>query len=350
MEVKMAMDKVMISAKDVAELAGVSRSAVSRTYTPGASVSATTRERVMRAAEELGYHVNHLARGLVRNRSGIVCLIVSELATPYRASLVRLLTQHLQDAGKIAMLINTDRSDDSVSQALQQAINFRADASFVLSGMPDSGIARLCHKHGQRLVLINRNDTLPGSLSIRLDNEEAAGRVVMAFARAGCRRIAFANSLAGTPSLMARERGFLQAAEAAGLEVSVERFGTTSYESGQILAHRLLTRRERPDAVFCVTDLLACGFMDEARHRFGLRIPEDLCVAGYDDIPQAAWSSYNLTTFTQPVALFAQDAVSWLMAEEQKEENTMPTLGQEIPGETRLYHADFVWRGTIRGA
>jgi DNA-binding LacI/PurR family transcriptional regulator len=247
------------------------------------------------------------------------------------------------------MLINTDRSDDSVSQALQQAINFRADASFVLSGMPDSAIARLCHRHGQRLVLINRNDALPGSLSINLDNEEAAGTVMMAFVRAGCRRIAFANSLAGTPSLMARERGFLQAAEAAGLAVSVERFGTTSYESGQILAHRLLTRRERPDAVFCVTDLLACGFMDEARHRFALRIPEDLCVAGFDDIPQAGWSSYNLTTFTQPVEQFAREAVAWLVAEEENEENMAPALGQEMPGETRMYHADFIWRSTIRG-
>jgi len=345
----MAVEKSVVSAQDVAELAGVSRSAVSRTFTPGASVSAATRKRVMAAAETLGYHVNHLARGLVRNRSGIVCLIVSELATPYRASLVRLVTQHLQEAGKIAMLINTDRSDDSVSQALQQAINYRADASFVLSGMPESAIARLCHKHGQRLVLINRNDALPGSLSINLDNEEAASRVVMAFARAGCNKLAFANSLAGTPSLMARERGFLQAAQAAGLSVSVERFGTTSYESGQILAHRLLTRRARPDAVFCVTDLLACGFMDEARHRFSLRIPEDLCVAGYDDIPQAAWSSYHLTTFAQPVEQFARDAVQWLIAEEQKEGELPPPPGLEMPGETRLYHADFIWRGTVRG-
>ncbi|MCS3605636.1 DNA-binding LacI/PurR family transcriptional regulator [Erwinia rhapontici] len=345
----MAMEKAVVSAKDVAERAGVSRSAVSRTFTTGASVSAVTRKRVMQAAEELGYHVNHLARGLVRNRSGLVCLIVSELATPYRASLVRLVTQHLQEAGKIAMLINTDRSDDSVSHALQQAINYRADASFVLSGMPESAIARQCHKHGQRLVLINRNDVLPGSLSINLDNEDAASRVVMAFARAGCQHVAFANSLAGTPSLMARERGFLQAAEAAGLKVSVEHFGTTSYESGQILAHRLLTRRDRPDAVFCVTDLLACGFMDEARHRFSLRIPQDLCVAGYDDIPQAAWSSYHLTTFTQPVDRFARDAVEWLVNEEQREDSQPAALDEEMPGETRMYHADFIWRGTIRG-
>lgn len=75
-------DKVFVSADEVARKAGVSRSAVSRTFTPGASVSEKTRQKVMEAAEELGYHVNQLARGLMRNESGIVCLIVSDVATP----------------------------------------------------------------------------------------------------------------------------------------------------------------------------------------------------------------------------------------------------------------------------
>ncbi len=81
--------KPSVSAHDVAERAGVSRSAVSRTFTPGASVSPETRERVLKAADELGYHVNHLARGLMRRESGIVCLIVSDAATPYRSALLR---------------------------------------------------------------------------------------------------------------------------------------------------------------------------------------------------------------------------------------------------------------------
>src|ERR1051325_4488054 len=103
--------KLFVSAQEVAERAGVSRSAVSRTFTPGASVSPETRRKVLEAAEELGYHVNQLARGLMRNESGIVCLIVSEISTPYRSALIRALTQQLQLSGKVAMLINTDRSD-----------------------------------------------------------------------------------------------------------------------------------------------------------------------------------------------------------------------------------------------
>jgi len=343
----MQNDKTVVSAQDVANRAGVSRSAVSRTYTPGASVSDVTRARVMKAAQELGYHVNHLARGLVRNRSGIVCLIVSEIATPYRAMLLSRLTQFLQDAGKVAMVINTDRSDNSVSGALQQAINFRADASIILSGMPDRAITQQCYKHGQCIILINRDETLPGSLSINLDAIREAETAVMAFQRAGCRHLAFANSLAGTPSLMKREASFVAAAERAGLAVTVERMGNTSYESGQLLAQRLLSRHQRPDAVFCVTDLVACGFMDEARQRFSLKIPEDLCVIGYDNIPQAGWASYNLTTFAQPVDIFARDAVKWLTDAGQGETGSVPQGEQEH--HTLLYQADVVWRGSVRG-
>ena len=328
--------KFYVSANEVAERAGVSRSAVSRTFTPGASVSPETRRRVMEAADALGYHVNHLARGLMRNESGIVCLIVSEVATPYRSALLSMLTQKLQNAGKVAMLVNTDRSDGSVDRALKQAIRYRADASIIMSGLPDKSITQMCLKNGQRLVLINRDDDQVGALRINLDDYEAGSKIVTAFLRAGCRRLAFANSEAGTPSLMARERGFIDAAKRLGLDVVVERFGWTGYEAGQVLARRLLTREERPDGVFCATDLLACGFMDTARREFSVVIPEQLCVAGFDNIEQAAWKSYELTTFAQPVEDIATEAVRWLDAEPSHDTNRVQL------------HADFVWRSSIR--
>ncbi|WP_112412992.1 LacI family DNA-binding transcriptional regulator [Rhizobium sp. BK312] len=326
-----------VSAEEVAQRAGVSRSAVSRAFTPGASVSEATRQKVLQAAEELGYQVNHLARGLMRNESGIVCLIVSDVATPYRSALLRELTLHLQLAGKVAMLINTDRSDGSVNKALQQAIRYRADASVILSGLPDKSITQLCLRSGQRLVLINRDEDQSGPLHINLDDREAAARVVTAFVRAGCARLAFANSEAGTPSLMAREEGFITAAREHGLNVVVERHGWTGYEAGQIVAQRLLTRKERPDAVFCATDLLACGFMDAARHQFSLSIPQQLCVVGFDDIEQASWSSYRLTTFSQPVTAIAREAVAWLAE------------SGIVKGKSLTMQADLVWRDTIRG-
>lgn len=329
--------KIFVSAKEVADRAGVSRSAVSRTFTPGASVSDETRRRVVEAADALGYHVNRLARGLMRNESGIVCLIVSELDTPYRARLIRSLTRELQGASKIAMLINTDRSGSSIDQALQQAISYRADASIILSGMPDKSISDVCFKSGQRLVLINRDENRDGALMINLHDHEAARRAFIALLRAGCRSFAFANSDVKTPSLMAREAGFCAAAREHGFEVTVERFGTTTYQSGVVLAQRLMTRENRPDAIFCANDLLACGLMDTARHQFRLAVPSDLCVLGFDDIEQASWTSYDLTTFAQPVDRIAAEAVTWL-CQSSNEEATICKLDAEL-----------IWRGSVRG-
>lgn len=322
----------------MAERAGVSRSAVSRTFTPGASVAPETRRRVLLAAEELGYHVNQLARGLMLKESGIVCLVASDMATPYRGELIRALTEALQANGKIAMIINTDRSDSSVDLALRQTIRYRADASIVLSGMPDKSITRLCLQNGQRIVLINRDDEMEGPFRINLNDADAAKTAVIAFLRAGCRKLALANSTACTPSLMARESSFVETARAFGLDVAVERFGATNYESGKELARRLLTRADRPDAVFCVTDLIACGFMDAARHEFSLRIPEDLCVVGFDDIEQAGWSSYDLTTFAQPVNEIAARAAHWL-ALPLDDPAQAPSVRIQVP---------IVWRRSVR--
>jgi DNA-binding LacI/PurR family transcriptional regulator len=330
------MKKNFVSAQDVATLAGVSRSAVSRAFTQGASISGETRHRVLTAATTLGYQVNHLARGLMVDRSGIVCLIVTEMDTPYRARMVRLLTQALQDAGSVAMVINTDRSDESVTKALQQTMAYRADASILLSGLPDRSIVQRCLDNGQRIVLINRDDPMEGPHRINLDDAGAARQGLNAFLAAGCRRLAFANSAVGTPSLMAREAGFVAAAHEQGLSVAVARHGATLYPSGMALAHDLLTRVDRPDAIFCVTDLIACGVMDVARQQYGLRIPEDLSIIGFDDIEQAGWGAYELTTFAQPLEAIAIATVAALADDTAA-----------APVDLRM-QAPLIWRGSVR--
>jgi DNA-binding LacI/PurR family transcriptional regulator len=178
-----------VSARDVADLAGVSRAAVSRSFTPGASVSPKTRAKVMAAADALGYQVNRLARGLIRAETGLVALIVAEINTPHRSDLLAALTERLQHAGKVALVINTDRSDGDVERALEQAVAYRTDAAVVLSGMPARSLTDTCLRYGMRLVLINRDEERPGSLLIRLDDASAGRRAFAALHAAGCRRI-----------------------------------------------------------------------------------------------------------------------------------------------------------------
>ena len=330
------MTKRQVSAKDVAELAGVSRTAVSRAFTPGASVAKDTRARIEAAAEQLGYQVNHLARGLITARTNLVALIAAEVNTPYRSALLAALTERLQSAGKVGLLINTDRSDDSVAQALRQAIAYRTDAAIVLSGMPDGSLSETCLKNGMRLVLINRNELRPGTLTIRVDDEDAGRRAFAALWAAGCRRLALANSRAGTASLEDRAAGFRAAAAATGVDIAEEAIGATSYQTGLDLGTRLLGGPDRPDGIFCTTDLIACGVMDAARTRFRLSVPNDVSVIGFDDIEQAGWEAYALTTFRQPVEDIARAAVATLASETAE-------APQRITIPTRL-----MWRSSIR--
>ncbi len=300
-----------VSAKMVAERAGVSRSAVSRTFTDGASVSEETRRKVLEAADALGYHVNHLARQL-RERSNIVCLIVSDMTTPIRSGMLDILTRKLQAAGKITVVLNTESDEASVGRAMKLTLHYRADATVVLSGTPSSSLVRTALANGQQVILINRDDRLNGTENVAVDNAMAAREALFLLRRAGCQRIALATSSARTPSLIARERQFVDEGHRYGVPVSVVEAGPTSYRSGFDVARRLFARSNPPDGVFCVTDLLALGFMDAARHEFGLRVPQDLCVIGFDNIEQAGWESYQLTTFEQPLERMASHVVDLL--------------------------------------
>jgi len=319
----------------VAERAGVSRSAVSRTFTDGASVSSETRRKVLEAAGALGYHVNHLARGL-RERSNIVCLVVSNMTTPIRARMVDIMTRKLQASGWVTMVINSETDTESVSEALRQTLNYRADATVVLSGTPPASLIETCLANGQQVVLINRDDQLMGSSNLGVDNALAGREALFLLQRAGCRRLGLVTSNAGTASLVERERVFVDIARAQGLDVTVTEAGPTAYQSGADAARRVFGRSNEPDGVFCVTDLLALGFMDVARNEFGLKVPDDLCVIGFDDIEQADWRAYQLTTFAQPLAAMADRVVALLRAPE------------DAGVERQFFEPIPVWRRSVR--
>jgi DNA-binding LacI/PurR family transcriptional regulator len=330
--------KTLASAAEVAQLAGVSRSAVSRTFTQGASVSDETREKVLSAARQLNYHVNHLARGLSQEKSRPVCILGADLNAPYQASLLDAITQRLQMAGRAVMVINNAGGEANADKALRQTLHYRASATIVLSGTPPASLVETCIESGQHVILINRAGQFEGADHISIDHETAMADAHHMLARAGCRTMSVISSTIASASLTARERLFMVAAEVEGHHCTLLRAGPTSYATGREAARRLLTPRNRPEAVFCVTDLIACGFMDAARQEFGLRIPDDLCVIGFDNIDQAGWLSYRLTTFAQPLGEMAQ-AIAQMLEHSVEERTTATNL---------VYKAPPVWRSTVR--
>ncbi len=330
-------DRSFVSAEEVARLAGVSRSAVSRTFTEGASVSDATRKKVLHAADTLGYHVNHLARGLSHERSNIVGIVVSDIPTPYQARMLDEMTRQLQTIGKVGMVINTTGDAGSVANALRQTLNFRADGVIVLSGTPDASLIASCVANGQRVILINRSDHIAGPVNVAVENAENAREAYLMLRRAGCQRLAVVSSTAGTPSLMAREVAFTAAATQDGISIPVIKAGPTGYAAGAEAARQLFSRSAAPDGIFCVTDLLALGCMDAVRHSFGLSVPQDVSIVGFDDIEQAGWDSYALTTFRQPI--------------DEMVEHIVQLLSQTEPGEWAQTIAPFkpvpIWRRSV---
>jgi DNA-binding LacI/PurR family transcriptional regulator len=298
-----------VSAQAVAELAGVSRSAVSRAFTPGASIAPATLARVHEAAAALGYQVNDLARGLLANRSRLIGLVASDADSPFRAQMIASLSQALIKRGNVPAIINIGHTAEDIASASHQLLRYRAEATVFLSGSPPESLVELTRRNGQPLILINRAET--GLDSVQCDDKDGALQAFEALSLTGAACFAVINKANPSPSLAARERAFDRFAAAAGFKARIVRAGHSDYDGGREAARRLLENGPAPDAIFCVNDLMAFGALDYLRGA-GLRIPDDVSVIGFDDVPIAAWAAYRLTTLRQDPERIAEEVVSIL--------------------------------------
>jgi len=294
--------RAFVTAADVAKRAGVSRSAVSRTFTPGASVSKEMRERIQRAANHLGYRVNRLAQSLNRSHSNVVGLVGTDLQQPFHAELLAALSGALLSDGMQCMLLNAANAERDVGALIARVLEYRVSAIVVMSGTPPSRIVEECLNNGVPVILVNK--LLPNLAVDTVIADHAAGGRMAAeqLLAAGCRRLAVVSSGARTASLVGRIEAFRGCLAQAHVALRLWQEGAaTDYGTGYEAALALLAD-DGIDGVFCVTDLLALGFLDAARFERGRCVPDDLSVIGFDDIPPAAWSTYRLTTFHQPVS------------------------------------------------
>ncbi|WP_319518344.1 LacI family DNA-binding transcriptional regulator [uncultured Martelella sp.] len=292
-----------VSASDVARRAGVSRSAVSRTFTEGASVAPKTRARVMKAAEELGYRVNLLARTLHKQRSDLVGLVGANLSNPYISAQVDALTAALHGNGLQCMLLNLAGAEEDVENALAKLLEYRVRTVVLLSGAVPDTLVRLAAANGTRLVLINR--PLPDNIGRvdQIEADSAAGGALAAerLIAAGCRNVAVVLSASRTSAKLARAEAFIRVMAENNIPVTEWSQGRNTYETGIEAAHGLLSA-PGIDGVFGVTDEIALGVMNTARHELGLSVPDDVSVIGFDDAPISDWSSHRLTTIRQSLS------------------------------------------------
>lgn len=302
-----------VTSLDVARKAGVSQSAVSRVFTPGASASAATREKVMTAAGELGYRPNTLARAMITGQSRIIGLIVAYLDNQFYPMALEKLSHALQAKG-YHILVFMAENTGSVTPIVEELMAYQVDGIVMASVAMSNELAGRCDAAGIPVVMFNRGQDKGRHSQVTSDNI-AGGRAVATFLVAGGhQRIAHIAGWQGSSTGRDRARGFIDGLAEAGLEPAVVEDGMYKQDVAADLARRLFSSRSRPDAVFVGNDHMAFAVMDTLRFELGLSVPGDVSVVGYDDVPIAAWPAYDLTTIRQPVNQMVNTTVDTLLA------------------------------------
>lgn len=324
---------------DVAKLAGVSRSAVSRAFTPGANIAPETKDRVTQAAATLGYRVNSLARGLQQDHSGIVGLVASRLDTPLRSRQVRYLSEGLIREGYKPMLITVE-TPDHITELVDSLLSYNVAGMIFTSDSPPRALIEECGRMGLPVVLVNRAGVSNWGDRVVADNAAAGTLATETLVELGATNLGCLVPRKETYSVSGRSKEFLKAAERMGVPTEVLHAEDQGYDLARAgVCATDLAALDRIDGLFCATDLMAIGALDALRHDLGIAVPDRIQVLGFDDIEQAAWASYDLSTIRQDVAAQSNTVLRLLI--ERMEDNTLDKRVENEP-------LTVILRGTTR--
>ncbi len=316
---------------DVALRAGVSQSAVSRCYSPNASIAPATRERIILAANELGYSPNALAQALISRRTNLVAVLISSLTMLYYPEVLAELTERLT-VRNIRVLLFSLHAEGEVDDVLDQVWRHSVDGVICAARLSDEQIQMFEDRHVP-LVLYNRVSGTASAASVCCDSVAGERDLIGKLLAAGHKKFGI---IAGPQDSYVGEERRETASETLRqsgiLDVPVVR-GDFSYESGSTGLQALMANDASFDAVVCVSDQMAIGAIDAGREVFRLRIPEDLSVVGFDGSGPATWSSYQVTSVRQPVQRMTEAAVTMLV--ERIEDAS-------LPAERRLFTGQFI--------
>jgi len=328
-----------ITLKDVAKKAGVSASAVSRTFTDGASVSDATRLKVETAAHALGYTPNALASSLTTGRTRLIGLVSNNFHNPIFLEVFDLFTRGLQERGLRPLLVNlSDETDPahSVHMLQQYSVDGVVIASSTLTLMfsqafKDANIP-VVHSFG-------RHTSSPQVHVVGIDNVESGKTAARELVSRGYKSVAFLGGPADATSTQDRMEGFNQEMKKhKSVAVSHSFAEAYSFDAGRAEMLQLLAESSPAEAYFCGDDVLAIGVLS-ALHDSGLKVPQDVGIIGLNDMEMSGWENINLTTIKQPIEQIISSSIELIVA--------MLDDPERYP-EARIFPSTVVERGTLK--
>jgi DNA-binding LacI/PurR family transcriptional regulator len=286
-----------VTSIDVAKLAGVSQSAVSRAFTSGAAVSDKTRSKIMVAAKALKYRPNAIARTLSTNRSRIIGMVLSQLDNLFYPTVVDKLSRALQQHGYHLMLFFAEGRD--VDDALTQLLAYQLDGVVLASTTLSSRLAKECINANIPVVMFNRSADGAQASSVTSNNREG-GRMLGEFLlENGHSKIAYIAGREDSSTNRDREAGLSAALGAANLSIYRRAVGNYERDAAAIATRALFTGKNLPDSVVVASDHMAFAVIDTLRFELGKAVPTDVSVVSFDNVAQAEWPAYELTTIAQ---------------------------------------------------
>jgi LacI family transcriptional regulator len=299
---------------DVAREAGVSYSTVSRTLTGFKFVKPSTREKVLQAAEKLGYVPNQQARSLAGGHSNLIGVLTPALSNSYVSEILRGIDEALAESDYNLILYTTHRFQSKESSYVSTIINSGVDGLLLIVPLMSTPYLDTIHMQDFPYVLIDQADKGQKGSFITGTNRQGAYDATQYLIEMGHQRIAFIAGLEGLNSASERLLGYKTALSDHDIPVDENLIlnGNFRQQGGYNVAQKLLSLPELPTAIFAANDLSAFGALEACREH-GLRVPEDMSIVGFDDVPQASLVYPKLTTVRQPLAQMGREAVNLLL-------------------------------------
>jgi DNA-binding LacI/PurR family transcriptional regulator len=324
-----------VSIKDIARVAGVSHSTVSRALSDSPLVKAETKARIKRLAQEMGYAPDAIARSLVTQQTQTVGVVVTTITDPFIAEVVQGIEDTAHENDYAVILASSAAEPDREIAAVEMLRAKRVDSVIVTSSRVGALYLEHLERIGVPVVLINNHNEQSGryTFSVSVDNRHGGHLAAAHLIEAGHRRIAYICGPADHSDDAGRMAGYRQALDEANIssEAALVVPGDGRLAGGKRALHALTNLTEPPTGVFCYNDMTAIGLLSAARQA-GLSVPEELAVVGFDDIPIASHVSPPLTTIAQPQRDMGRQAMDMALALMAADDSTAPFSDITVKG------------------
>ena len=327
-----------VTLKEVAKMAGVSRSAVSRTFTSGASVSEKTRKKVEKAARELGFRPSLIARSLATKRTKLIGLIANNFQNPIFLEVFDLYTQALQKLGLRPLLVNLT-NETNLDQSIEMLRQYNVDGVIVATSTVPPYFAKSLKDAQLPVVHVFGRAGIGTDVHVvGVDNFSCGQMAAETLYNYGYRQLAFLGGPETATTTQDRAAGFVKFLQDRGIEPADIRYASAyEYQAGRAAMSELL-QAKTVEAVFCGDDLICMGALDEARQS-GIKVPEKLGLIVFNDLEIAQWSAYDLTTIRQPTRDIIKSSIELIVGLVDEPDRAL---------EARVFPCSVVERGTLK--